>query len=553
MSRNDKEWELIFRFNDLSNAEVQKRIDFLKSLPRSGLPLDRDEKEQLELLQSLQNTRSKKPMVSATKKEAQIVKYKFPKVEQSKIDGSPTEKNDSVMKFFVEADDLSGSGRSINYWAEEIVRALRYNKGGSAEAAYDNVIADAEAQGLTKDQKKALDTLLVRWHVPVPVKDFDKETDPFDSVKSDYTIGLKQKQVAAALRAKREATEYCDEFLRDISKYKANRKAIVHGYRKAQLDGKITTLLRNKFSREEVAAELPGWNFPEDLKRQAMVALLPKKVALSSPRIALSNDLAVRRATVISRAIKAIASRSLEDSLTPQQKLRLAALKATKRLVTPWWIGAQGMMHLDDLSPSFRHQIDKEIGAMIQQRGMIPPQDLRILSKKYGVPTNELQALVNAVKTRKPMNPAMVLARLEDGRVLEATIEENGDFTQKLYLDKNLKLAIKKAFSPEEGWVKYLTERFAQKESLEDEASEEEGTTNEEEDTSPKFAHMDDTSSDIKDRLKQELAKSLGKEKLVHIDPEFQDAEDGTGQFREEQLQDPLEPQRVDIEQLQGR
>jgi hypothetical protein len=734
MARTKEEWGLIFKYDGLKNEDLQKKIDFLKSLPKSGLSLEKDEQEHLDTLLALQSTRKKKPMVSATKKEAQIGsaiknffapkqnpgtpvspeqlgsmgynmqakatdfqpgqtvsitgasvngspvtsgtvksiqgnevmveyktptggittgsftpstlrkaqsgKYKFPKVEQSKVDGSPTAKNDSEMKFFAESDDLSGGGRSITYWAEEIVRSIRYNKGGDAQAAYDNVIADAKSQGLTKEQEKAIGNLLVRWHIPVPVKGFEPDVDPFEPVKSDYTISFKQKQVAASLIAKRQGQEACDDFLIAVGYYKGHRKAIRYAIRKGQLDDKISTLLKNKFSREEVAIEIPTWDFPEGLKKEAIAALLPKKVVLASKRIALSNSFATQRKTIASRAIHSIVARSKEDSLSGPQKLRLTAIKASRRLASPYWIQqgeGEGDTSVENLSPTFKSQIDKDIFAWLSTRGRNPatPDEIKMMSKKYGVPVEEMRGMIEAVRTRPTPKGINVYARLEDGRVLEASIKENGEFSQKVYLDRNLRIAIKKAFSPEEGWVSYLGNRFGQKdsdrlkeledalrdlkkkenkahpevlrhtiedcedeiktlkgkmskkgqnESLKDEASEEEGTTNEEEDISPKFAQMDhpkiligEPAENAAERLEnagfeEGNGGALNKTRYTRGDQsvvityksprnlESMDSEtvrsfkwEDQGNLREEQLQDPLEPQRVDIEQLQGR
>lgn len=419
--------------------------------------------------------------------------YKFPEQKQSEVDGSPTKKNDSEMDFFVEADDLSKGGKSITYWAEEIVRSIRYNQGGDAKAAYDNVIKDARSQGLTKDQEQAIDNLLVRWHIPVPVGDFEKDVDPYYPVKSDYTLSFKQKQVAASLKAKREGVESLDSFLTAIEKYKANRKACVLFYRKAQMDQKITKLLKANFSREDVAEEIPKWEFPEYLKRSAIKALTPKKIVLASKRLSLTNDRAKNRKTCMNEALLRIAQASNSSELTPEQVTIMDSLRVAKSLESPYWI----------------HKKEKS-------------KDVR------------------------------VFARLRDGRVLEATIGPSGAYKDNVYLDRALKIAIKKSFSENDGWVSYVQSRVAQKESMKGDSYREVDNTNEEEDTSPKFAQK--TQNECCPRCKCKAVQYLGKRrcKCEHCGHQFPAGIEDQNK-REEQLQDPLTPQKVDIEQLQGR
>jgi len=414
-----------------------------------------------------------------------------------------------------------------------------------------------------------VDALLIRWHIPVPIKDFPKE-DPYFPVKSDYTIGFKQKQVAAALIDRRTKREACEALIAALVNYKANKEKIVASYRKAQLDNKITTLLKNNFSREEVAEEIPKWDFPESLKKQAVTALLPKKVVLASKRVNLSNDASKQRQTRQAQALEAIARASSTEGVSREQALRLSALQAKhKRLASPWWIKREAQtndpQHYRVMKDG--HCIDADGEKCGYEDINYTKTEAEETAAKFG---GKISYKDDDVHFKR--KSIQVFARLEDGRVLEAIIDKKGEAKSKIYLDKNLKFAIKRAASIEEGWVIYLNERLGQKESMTGSDKEESGETNEEEKREGSHPFIDIghiiyqywsngiNTSGREDTIKSisysysipyEEAEQVYDEADSQVNKEEEPDEDEDPNLREEQ-QDPRIEHQEDLNQLRG-
>ena len=296
----------------------------------------------LKLVQKKQATTTLNRMT--LERKAQTAKQKAG--EQSAVQGSQVPAAEYKMKFFVEAD-YEGSTRNPVYWAMEIARAIRDYGSGDPQAAYDNVITKAKLTGLAPGEEDAVQALLLRWSVPVKVtnpKLSGQGTAGDDTNQIDFpqhqrqAVGFPGGPIAHRLAAKRQAQESAAAFLQAAARYAAKRDVFKRHYAEKALDSRLTRLLKAGYTRQELAAEIPSWQFPQDMKRHAISQILPPKVTLAGPRLVLSNSRAATRENRRNESLARIAKAADQAGLTPEQQLRLSALKTQFGCVTPFWI-----------------------------------------------------------------------------------------------------------------------------------------------------------------------------------------------------------------------
>ena len=343
--------------------------------------------------------------------------------------------------------------------------------------------------------------------------------DIFAPVESDSTISFSQRQVAAALKDTRELKARIASMEQLLKHYNARRASLHEAFSKQELKDRVARLLKANFSRQDIATDMASWDFPKSLIRQAMSSLLPKKVALSNgQRFALSNDLArqvsARRIDAAARLSKHYQKKA--ELLTEKQKLRLSALATKYELDTPFWIRtaqknkpkvvavpdfddddededddcmsnaevkaetiaalqalASGERHLDlsamdalrDLTEwgfykgeaiaTFRRNGDAAI--KVAKQALAYAKSLPESLFQEGRSGGELyEKVYHFAPIQVKPTKVKASAKLNDGRVLVASIEPDGQCTYTTRFDPTLKKAIRKTGSLEAGWLHFV-------------------------------------------------------------------------------------------------
>jgi hypothetical protein len=366
------------------------------------------------------------PFLNDMKRKAQDIRTKsttvhYPVSDQVIEDESLTKgyNNDYESTILLDRKD-AGSQYSPLYWAERIYQGLKEFR--DSQDVYEAVIEQAKATGLNDDQEKAIRKWCLSFGLPIgtnktPTEDL-KPNDKTDGVQSESDAVIKYSQPYPGSNGQKMTTKFAsltmsfqdlaanlsgDELYersvermgRTLLAYNRKRVSIQDNYYRGLVKSRIALLQQQGFSYPEIVKDSTRWAMPKQAIEFVLSELRPR-VALSNT-VKLTNGRIADARQATHKALGLMAAKAkVPDHASAAQTLRLQNLASRYAMSTPWWIDA----------------------------GTYP-----------------LQAK----------------ARLEDGRVLRASIKMDGSYTSSARFERELKCAIKTAGNKDVGWVGFAS------------------------------------------------------------------------------------------------